>query len=365
MKRLLCLLLILPMLSAPSCAESGSEDIGSILSVGGVEDELSDEVRITAGTLRLDGSYDSAGALERLWNRFCESLSSAVRQSAGEALKLFGMMVVCSACGILMHGTRHEEWMQSACCAGASLLMAGDVNGFVSQSLSVMNDLENYAKAALPAIYTAAAASGAPISASTRYAASCFALDLIMEASSRLILPLIGANIAMSVCGSIYDNPVLRSGVKWSRKLSALTMSGLGLVLTGFLSVTGLVGGSADALAVKTAKTMISGAVPVVGNIVSDAAASVLAAASVVRNSAGVFGLVAVCAICVGPFASLLVKRFFLSLTAAAAEMTVGSRFSRLLGDMASVFGMLLGMTAIFELILFFSIYSAMRTVSG
>ena len=49
----------------------------------------------------------------------------------------------------------------------------------------------------------------------------------------------------------------------------------------------------------------------VVGGMVSDASAAVLAAANLIRNCAGVFGLVAVCAICAGPFAVLSVRTLF------------------------------------------------------
>ena len=58
-------------------------------------------------------------------------------------------------------------------------------------------------------------------------------------------------------------------------------MSAILIVFTAFLSVSNLLAGSADRLAVKVGKTVISGAVPVVGGILSDATEAVAAAALV------------------------------------------------------------------------------------
>ena len=139
----------------------------------------------------------------------------------------------------------------------------------------------------------------------------------------------------------------------------------LTLGFTAFLSITGLVSGSADALTVKAARSLIATAVPVVGRMLSDTADSVLTAASLVKNSAGAFGMIAVCAVCAAPFVSLAVHRLLLSVAAAAAEMMAGERLARLLNDLGGVMSMLLGLVGCFGLMLFFCIVAALRTVSG
>ena len=48
----------------------------------------------------------------------------------------------------------------------------------------------------------------------------------------------------------------------------------------------------------KAAKFTISNMVPVVGGVISDTAETLLAGASVLRNAAGVFGMLAVIGIC-------------------------------------------------------------------
>lgn len=365
MKTWLLLLFLPPFLLGPIRADEASLPIGDELGISAVRDSLPEDVREIGGNLTLDGSYDGTGALERLWNRFLLSLAESVRDSARDALSIFAVVLFGAVGVALTQGQKQGDYVQIASCAAVSFLMADGVNSLVGTAFSTLSDLSAYARVALPAIYSAAAAAGAPASASARYAVSCLALDVMMSAAERILLPLLSAYIAMAICGSIFDNPILRSGLKISKKAAVLLMSAMTTALTALLAVSGMVSGSADAAAVKTAKTVISAALPVVGGIMSDAASSVLAAAGLIRSTAGAFGLVSACALCLSPFAVFAVKKMLFSLAAVAAEMTAGPRLSRLLADMADVMGLLLGLVGCFGLMLFFSIVSAMRAVTG
>ena len=73
MRKLLLLLLLLPLVAEP--APSG-EPGGEALPVEGfeqVEQALDEEEHAVSGELRLDGSYDSRGAVSRLWTRVVDS----------------------------------------------------------------------------------------------------------------------------------------------------------------------------------------------------------------------------------------------------------------------------------------------------
>lgn len=364
MKKALLILLILPLLIVSANAESYTTSLSDELDASAVRDSLPEDVREIGGELRF-GEYDGAGALERLWNRFLSQITEALRACAREVFSVLALALVCTLGSVLTRDQKQDEYIQIAGCAALSCLLADGMNSLIGRAMSSLTSLHDYAGAALPAIYSTAAACGAPTSASARYAASCLALDLMLSASQRLLLPLLYASIAMAVCGSIFDNPLLRSMFRLCKKIAALMMTGLTLVFTGFLSVTGIVTGSADAAAVKLTKTVVSSAVPVVGKILSEAASSVLSAASIVRNTAGAFGLVAVCALCTAPFAAFGVRKLLFDLAAAAAEMTAGVRFSRLLGDYSSIMGLMLGLVGAYGMILFVSIVSAIRTVTG
>ena len=359
------MLLMIPFLCVTAHAEGELSSIGDELDVSAVRDSLPEEAQTVGGEIRFDGAYDGVGALERLWNLFLSQIADSFRATAREIFSVLALAMLCALGTSLAAGQKQSEYIQIAGCAAVSCLLADGMSSLIGRATDSLTSLNDYAGAALPVIYSVAAAGGAPTSATARYAASCLALDLLMTASQRLLLPLLYASIAMAVCGSIFENPLLTSMLRLSKKLSTLLLTGLTLVFVGFLTVSGLVTGSADEAAVKTAKTVMSAAIPVVGKILSDAASSVLSAAAVVRNTAGAFGLIAVCALCCAPFAAFGVRRLLLMLTAAATEMTGLERMSRLLGEFSSLTGLMLGLVGAYGLMLFVSIFSAIRTVTG
>ncbi len=364
MKKLLLILLLFPLLTGSAWAEDASAQLAGELDIEAVRDALPEELRELGGELSV-GDYDGVGALERLWERLLALVKDNLKESAREALAVLGLALLCALAALLAQKQVQADCIELAGCAAAACLLTGGLNSLFSRAVEALFALSDYARAALPVIYSAAAASGAPGSASARYAVSCLALDLLMGLSQRLILPLIESCLALSVCGGLFDNALLRGGLKLCRRAAVWLMSGLSLAFTGLLTVTGIVTGSADALAVKTAKTVIGTAVPVVGRLLSDASSALLSAAELVRNTAGAFGLVAVCAICLLPFAALGVRLFLFSLSASAAEAMAGGRIARLMNDLSAVMGLLLGLVGSYGLMLFAAIVSAIRTVTG
>lgn len=365
MKKTVLILLMLPLLTVQAYAVNTAEEMGEELDIRAVRDTLPEELREIGGELTLDGSYDSAGALERLWNRLLELAAERLREYGREAIPVFTVTLLCTVGGTLTVNRSQGEYIELAGCAAIALLLSDGLGSMIGQAMSTMTELSDYAKAALPVIYSAAAACGAPGSASARYGVSCMALELMMALSQRLLLPLTNALIALSVCTAMYENPIVSAALKLGKKAAGWIMTGMTVVFTGFLSLTGIVTGSTDAAAVKAAKTVISAAVPVVGKILSDAASSVLAAASVVRNTAGAFGMIAVCSLCLAPFVAFAVKRLLFLLASAVAEAMAGGRIARLLEHFSAVMGILLGLVAAYGLMLLFCFVSAIRTVTG
>ena len=356
-------LLFLPFFLVPVYAQDLGEAAGAELEANAVREALPEEIQEVGGTLDMSGRYDGLGALERLWRKLLENISERLRADAWEAVRLLVVVLFCSVSGSLIKEKRQQEILELSGCAVVSLLLAGGVDSMVKECFSSLVALNDYARVALPAVYTAAAAGGAVASASARYASACFALDLMMSAAEKLLLPVISALIAMSVCAAVFDNAMLRATINGAKKLAALMMSGMTIALTAMLSVTGLVSSAADAAAIRAAKTVISASLPIVGGIMANAASSVFAAADLVKNSAGAFGMVAVCALCLAPFAALAVRRFFFGVIAAAADMTASGRIARLFHDMSAVLTLLLGLLGSFALMLFFSVAAALRSV--
>ena len=138
------------------------------------------------------------------------------------------------------------------------------------------------------------------------------------------------------------------------------------LAFIAYLNLSGVISGGADAATVKAAKFTISNLVPVVGGVISDTAETLLAGASVLRNAAGVFGMLAVLGICVVPFLNLGVHYLMYKCTAALAATASGNgRITGLIESLGTAFGLILAMTAACAVLLVVAMVSAVSAVTG
>ena len=124
-----------------------------------------------------------------------------------------------------------------------------------------------------------------------------------------------------------WDEEILKKLCGFVKWLSVWILKMILYVFTGYIGITGVVSGPTDAAALKAAKLTISGFVPIVGGILSDASEAVLVSAGVVKNAAGIYGILAIGAVCLGPF--LKIGLHYLMLKAIFhktvwSEMTIG-----------------------------------------
>ena len=364
MKRLLILLLIIPAFVGRAYAEDFGASVMDIFDAKEMESGLSKEEAEISGSVSFE-RYDAGAALSRLARAFADKLRGELRSSLGFASNLLALLFLnaflCAICG----EDRICELIElSTACAGAAMLTGG-VNTLIAQTSQAMYRLSDYAKAALPVVYTAAAAGGAVSSSAVRYAAASLALDVMMSLAQKLIIPLIYAALALSLANVLFANPVLAAVEKLIRRAAKTAMTVAALAFTTYLSMSALISTTVDAAAIKTARSVISGALPVVGGMISDASAAVLSAAAVVRSCTGVFGLIAVCTICVGPFAVLTVKNLVFNAVAAVADSLQSPRLKQLFSCVGSAASMLMGLLGYCAVTLFLAFTTGMKAVTG
>ena len=364
MRVFLHVLFLIPGFTVPAYAEDIYEQAADETGIYAIEDQLPEEARDISGSLKVDGSYDTENALERLWNSLIDKIKGELGENIKTASALIAISMLCALSGSLCSGKPIKEYINIAGCCAAAVSLLGSVDSIVGETVAALNQLSDYSKAALPAMFTAAAACGAVGSASAKYAATCLALDVLMSVSQKLIIPLVYSYLALAVAGSVFPNSLLSNTARLTKWIAGTIMTAMTIAFSAYIGMTGLVAGSVDAVAIKTARTVISTTLPVVGGIISDASGAVLSAASVIKNSAGVFGLIAVCALCAGPFAVLSVRMLVLKAAAAASDMVPNSRLSGLINSVSTAMGLLLGLLGCCGIMLFISIMAGIKAVS-
>ena len=242
---------------------------------------------------------------------------------------------------------------------------AGSLKQLVGLGVETIRELQTFSNALLPTLAAAVVATGAANASSAIYVSTVFFGNLLTLVFTDVFVPLIYAYVVAGAADAALGGDLLsRIGAlcKW------VVTSGLKLLLTvylGWLTITGVISGSADAATIKAAKLALSTAVPVVGSIISDASETVLVSASLLKNAIGVFGMLAVFSIAILPFLRIGIHYLAFKLTAAVAGSLDGGSLGKLLDVLTGAMGMLLAMTGIGALLLVISIVCSMKAVTG
>ena len=244
--------------------------------------------------------------------------------------------------------------------SGMFLSAAG---ALINLGAQTVQEVSQYGKLLLPVLTTALAAQGGITTSSALYVGTALFDAILSSLVSKALVPMIYLYLAVSTAGSALGEDMLKKlkdTVKWFMTWSLKTVL---YIFTGYISITGVVSGPTDAAALKAAKLTISGVVPVVGGILSDASEAVLVGTGAVKNSIGLYGLFAVIAIWMEPFLKIGAHYLLLRCTGGVCSIFVSKQISDLIQDFATAMGYLLAMTGAVCLMLLISIVCFMRGV--
>ena len=246
---------------------------------------------------------------------------------------------------------------------GAVALSVGDLSALIGLGVETMDELSTMAKLLLPTIAAAMAGGGCVGSASVWQVGALMLGDIFLSLMRDVLVPVLYCMIGTAAAGALLEQSRLSLLSKGIGKLLSWGLSAILIVFTAFLSVSNLLAGSADRLAVKVGKTVISGAVPVVGGILSDATEAVAAAALTLRGTLGVLGVFSVLALCLVPLLRMAVQYLFYQLAAFFSGMVGSQSLSKFLEQLSSAFSLMLAMTAGGAFLLLVSLLIAMMMV--
>lgn len=292
----------------------------------------------------LPADRDSFG--EGLWYVIRTSLA-AFQPELAEAAK-----IALSVIGAALLGAVLKTWdgkasgsVRLVTVAAIACLLLQPTNALIATATDTIHQISEYGKLLLPVMTAALASQGGTVTSAALYTATITFDTILTALISSVLMPMVYIYLALSVVHSAVDDAMMKrlrdlmkSIMTWMLKITIY-------VFTGYISITGVVSGTTDQSAVKAAKLTISGVVPVVGSILSDASEAVLVSAGVVKNTVGVGGMLVVIAIAIAPFLRIGSQYLILKLTAAVCGLFDDKTVTKLVEDFSSTMGFLLGMT--------------------
>lgn len=242
-----------------------------------------------------------------------------------------------------------------------SLLLLHSSKSLMELGENTVQEISEYGKLLLPVLTGSLAAQGAFTTSTALYTGTALFSSVLNMVVSKILIPILYLFLCVCIGYSILADELLkriRNFLKW---LMTWSLKWILYLFTGYMSISGVISGTVDSSALKATKLVISGAVPVVGSIMSDASETILVSAGIMKNSVGSYGLVVLISLLIGPFLEIGVHYILIKATAAITAVIAGKETTGIIDDYASIMGYVLAMTGISCLLLMIGIVCIMK----
>ena len=328
MRYVICLVLVLLNMTVPAGAA-----------------EISAPIVPDSGAEFMPEETESFGdGLLSLLQKGIDLLQPELRSAVGICVKIVSIALLFSLWPAVCRHT--ERTFSAAFAAVIFILMFQYTDSLIRLASVTVEEICAYGKLLCPVMTTALAAQGAVTSSSALYMGTTVFTAVLGSVIAKGFVPLVYGFLAISAANSALGEEYLRKIGDNVKSLLGWALKTMLILFTSYMSITGVVSGTTDAAALKAAKVTITTVVPVVGGILSDASEAVLVSAGLIRNAAGVYGILAVLAILLEPFLKIGVQYLALKFTSALCSVFAAKNISALVNDLSAAMGLLLAMLA-------------------
>ena len=366
MRRVVLTFVLLFFLAMGAAAQDITEDLtgeqAEAIGAGSLVDELPDEAEEVLGDIDLTQGIDFWDKCKLLLYGALTESDSSLKEGMRLCAVLLGVATLCSI--VQMSSVQGESSAVTIVGAlGICAACVGTFQAMISLAADTVQQVADYTACFLPVIASASAMCGGMTSSGALYAGTVLFAEILMQLISKVLIPVVYFYLAIATAEAALSSSMLtelREFVGW---LISKCLRIILYLFTGYMALTGVISGTTDAAAVKATKAAVSGMVPVVGGIMSDASETLLTSASLLKNSVGIFGMLAILAICLLPFLRVGIQYLMLKITAAVSG-TVGLKpHIGLIKNFSSAMGYLLAMNGTCALMMLISSVCFLKVV--
>lgn len=365
MKKGLLLLALLLLLSGSARAVELPEEYRESIGLETLENAVPSEARDVLDGYSFTGGADTDGLFSRLGAQLKKTLADHFSGAVRSGASVLTVAILCGLASAFFPDGKAPAYVTVAGVLAIASAVLTDHGSFLNTGIRTLERLQDFSTVLLPCLTAAAAAGGAAVSAGAKYAATMLFMNVLLTLCTHVFVPLISMYLACVVAHGAFQNSAFSAMAGLLKWLCVTGLTLLVVVFTAYLSISGVIASSGDMVTTRFAKAAISTALPVVGRMVSDAASTVMAGMSLVKSSVGVFGVIAVVCVCLAPFVSMGLRYLLFKACAAAVSIFPDNRFSSLIDGIGTAFGLMIAMTGTGALILFISLISFIKAVTG
>ena len=327
--------------------EEIGEELDGILSDFGIDLESADMENLS---------------LENMWNKLRNEMSSRLAMPMKLLSAIFLVIVFTS---VVKSTVECGEMYNIVCSVASIAVILPQLTSIYGDILNAVQRMGGFISVFVPVLSGVSVACGGFSTAGICHMLLLGASELIVKLSESYLLPILGITASLGTAGSIFPNTSLDSLVNLLKKSVTWIISLTMTLFSGFVTLKCTIAGRADGAAVKTAKMLVSGFVPIVGGAVSDAYSTVKGSFEVIGGTVGAAGIIAIVLIILPILLELLIYRFVMWAGGAAADMFGTDSLSKLLKCIDSGFAIAQCLMICYSVIFVLCTAILMKTFGG
>lgn len=229
------------------------------------------------------------------------------------------------------------------CALSLTVFLSLQVYSVISASVSAIKGTSTFMLSFVPMYASIVAVSGGAATSVAMNTLLLSASEAVSFLASYIIVPVMSGYLAVSVCSSV--SPLVSSNAVGDslKKIALWILSLVSTVFLGVLSIQTAVNSSADSLALRTSKFIIGTTVPVAGQVLSEATATVTASMQLLRSTAGIYGVLALCFFFLPLLAELILWRITMMVLTVISEILETGKASGIFKAVDSMLSLLIG----------------------
>ncbi len=152
----------------------------------------------------------------------------------------------------------------------------------------------------------------------------------------KIVLPALFIACILELINCLTEKDYVNKLSKLIKNLSLAVTGILLVVLTGIITIQGLLTETSDGLLLNTAKYSLSNFIPIVGGFTSDTVELFLRCMTSIKSVVGIFGIIIILLLLAVPIIKILAVALIYKLTAALAEPITDSKLCASINDMSN-----------------------------
>lgn len=286
-----------------------------------------------------------------------EQIIEKIKEPLYASAAVTACIIICALAGTFTDNMKISgKTINAVCAVTSSAIFIIPVKNVMFSSASVIKNCSDFMLGFIPVYSSAVAASGYVSSAAGFHSLMLAAVTIISETADRIIVPLIGIYLGISVAGSVSDIDMTEIS-KSVKNFAVWILGGAMTVFSGIMGLGTLAASSADGAFSKTAKFLIGTAVPVVGSTVSDAMSTVRSCLQITKNMLGIYAVLAVAVIFIPPIISLASWKISLYFSSIISSVFNNRNLSSLLSSASSVLGIMMALVILTGIFFIFAVF--------